>query len=296
MALAECNTAVSGDQRELTKHGTVSFPAAFYHDDLGREEVPWHWHEEWEAVFVPSGCCIVAAGQEKYTLQQGQGFFVNTGVFHGCWDLEHSQCRFHSMVFHPRLVGGSLDSVFYQEYVLPLMEHRQVKLIPLTSEVPWQRQALDAIEFAWRAGVEEPKGHEFLVRARLSELVFLLWEHIPRARQQSSDKAIREGQRIKVMLQFIHDHSAEPLDTAAIAASAAVSESEALRCFRSTIGTTPIQYVRQYRISQACRLLRTTQERIGDIAEGCGFSDVSYFTKTFREMKGCTPAQFRNQS
>lgn len=66
-----------------------------------------------------------------------------------------------------------------------------------------------------------------------------------------------------------------------------------LRCFRATIGTTPIRYLREYRIEQAANRLSNSQASIADIAAACGFQDISYFTKTFREMKGLTPKAYR---
>lgn len=99
---------------------------------------------------------------------------------------------------------------------------------------------------------------------------------------------------MKQMLRFIQQNYAEELNTAAIAASAAVSESECLRCFRAVIGTTPIQYLREYRIERAAQLLAQSRIRIADAAESCGFQDISYFTKTFRKLRGCTPKEYQN--
>ena len=112
-------------------------------------------------------------------------------------------------------------------------------------------------------------------------------------------KHLRDSERVKAMLQFIMDNYGEAIDTAAIARSASVSESECLRCFRSTIGTTPIRYLREYRIEQAANRLANSRASIADIASACGFQDISYFTKTFREMKGSTPKEYyrlHNQS
>ena len=114
MAIALCNTTVDGRGRELVEHGTTAFPVACYHDDFRQMDVPWHWHEELEAVLISEGSCTVAAGNEKFVLQEGEGFFINSEVLHGAWNGADSGCRFHSLVFHPRLVGWSLDSVFYQ--------------------------------------------------------------------------------------------------------------------------------------------------------------------------------------
>lgn len=294
MPIALCNTEVDSKGRELAEHGTTAFPVACYHDDLSKEEVPWHWHEELEAAVVTQGRAIVAAGKEKYTIHSGEGFFVNSGILHGCWDVDTSGCRFHSIVFHPRLVGGSLDSVFYQSYVQPLAENHGLESIHFRSDVPWQAEALSAIEKAWQTCVREGYGYEFRARSALSELILLLQGHVSVPAMQPGEKARRDAARIKLMLHYIHEHCADELNTKRIARSAAISDSECLRCFRSTIGTTPIQYVRQYRIQRAAHLLTATQLRIGDICAQCGFQDISYFTKTFREIKGCTPAQYRN--
>ena len=296
MALANCNTTVDQSGRELLEHGTTAFPIACYHDDFRICNVPWHWHEEWEAVLITRGSCLVAAGSQKETIHAGEGFFIHSGVLHGCWDTENSGCRFHSIVFHPRLVGGSLDSIFHQGYVQPLLEDSGPELILLKPDIPWQKQALTVIEEAWQQCVGEKDAFPFRVRNALSELVWLLCSHLSPAAAAVSSKDQRDAHRIKTMLQCIHDQFSSELNTAIIAAAASVGESECLRCFRKTIGTTPIQYLKQYRIQQAAKLLAETAAKVTDIAVSCGFQDMSYFTKSFREQMGCTPTQYRKNT
>jgi len=293
MGLKECNTTIGSDGRELLEHGTVSFPVACYEDDFRICNVPWHWHEEWEAVLLTQGHCLIAAGNCKAELRKGEGFFIHSGALHGCWDTENTGCRFHSMVFHPRLVGVSLDSVFHQQFVQPLLERSGPELIVLRPDIPWQKHALEALEEAWQQCVREEEGFPFRVRNALSELIWLLCRHLSPSASTVRSKDLRDAQRIKAMLSYVHSQFGKELSTASIAASASVSESECLRCFRSTIGTTPIQYLKQYRIQQAARLLTETQEKISDIASVCGFQDMSYFTKTFRETMGCVPTEYR---
>lgn len=293
MALAQCSTKVDSSGRELLEHGTTAFPIACYEDDFRITDVPWHWHEEWEAVRITQGSCLVAAGSQKVMLRAGEGFFIHSGALHGCWDTESSGCRFHSIVFHPRLVGGSLDSVFHQQFVQPLLQRHSPELILLRPDIPWQKEALTAIESAWQHCVLEEAGFPFRVRQELSELIFLLWEQLSPAAAPIGGKAVRNAERIKSMLSCIHSHYGSELNTAVIAASAAVSESECLRCFRSTIGTTPIQYLKQYRLQQAAKKLTETDQKISDIAVSCGFQDMSYFTRAFREQMGCAPTQYR---
>ena len=293
MALAECNTTVDKNGRELLQHGTPEFPIACYHDDFHAGDVPWHWHEEWEAVLITRGSCLVAAGNQRKIFHAGEGFFIHSGVLHGCWDAEASGCMFHSLVFHPRLVGGSLDSVFHQQFVRPLMDHSSPDMILLNPDIPWQKEALGAIEAAWQHCVREENGFPFLVRNELSRLIYLLCSHLSAAVPAVSEKQLRDAQRIKTMLRYIHAQFGSQLDSASIAASASISESECLRCFHNTIGISPIQYLKKYRIQQASRLLTETSEKVSDIAGICGFQDMSYFSRTFREQIGCTPTQYK---
>ena len=291
MALSECCASIDSQGRELIDHGNGQFPVACYQDDFRVMNVPWHWHPEWEAVYILEGSCTVAAGQQKQVLNAGDGFFINSGVLHGCWDLENSGCIFHSLVFHPRLISGSLDSAIHLNYVLPLMENQSFAWITFSPEIPWQQQALTAIEQAWQACVSEAPGYEFIVRSRLSDLCLLLWQQIPAG--TGNQKSVRDSERIKSMLSYIHDNFAGTVTVTSIAASAAVSDSECLRCFRSAIGITPIQYLKQYRLQQASSLLLSSDRKSTDIAQECGFQDMSYFTKSFREQYGTTPIQYR---
>ena len=71
--------------------------------------------------------------------------------------------------------------------------------------------------------------------------------------------------------------------------------SECLRCFHNTIGTTPIQYLKSFRIKKAAELLTNTDLKIVDIGIMCGFQDMSYFAKTFRNIYGCTPSKYRGK-
>lgn len=296
MALSECTLAVDEHGRELTAHGTADFPIACYHDDFRICDVDWHWHEEWEAVLVTHGSCLVAAGKHKAVVKEGEGFFIHSGALHGCWDPTHSECRFHSLVFHPRLVGGNMDSIFHHQFILPLLNHSRPELVLLKPDTVWQKDALDAMEAAWQQCVTETPGFPFRVRNALSELIYLLHTHLPSSPATVNSKNQRDSQRIKAMLNFIHRHFNTEVNTAAIAASASISESECLRCFRATIGTTPIQYLKKYRIQQAANLLIQSQEKISDIAVGCGFQDMSYFTKSFRELMGCAPSEYRKNA
>ena len=97
------------------------------------------------------------------------------------------------------------------------------------------------------------------------------------------------------LIRFIEENYAARISVADIAGSAAVSQSECLRCFRGTIGASPIRYLKQFRIQKAAQLLSSTREDVAEIGAQCGFEDASYFTKTFRELKGIAPSAYRRE-
>ena len=160
---------------------------------------------------------------------------------------------------------------------------------------------LHAVEFAaegpsaLRSGVFQPDDYENRVRYLLSAALHTLAAHCPVGECRSSRQEQVAAQRMKQMLRFVEEHYAEELTVERIADSVALSESACLRSFRQLLGTTPIQYVKQYRIEKAAGLLLTTRLRTGEIGAECGFTDLSYFTKTFREIKHCTPREYRQR-
>lgn len=295
MALSIClPLATDPLGREMTVHGTALFPVACYHDDLERMGVPWHWHEELEVLTVEAGTVRVRVSGGEYILRQGEGVFINTGVLHGVWALEPGTCRLHSIVFHHRLIGGSVDSIFWQKYLEPILGDPSRGCVPF-AQAPWEQEAINAIEKAWKATVRESEGYEFAVREQLSQLIFLLSRHTSAAQKCPTAKRQRDGERMKAMLQYIQAHMAEELTLPSIAASANISPNEALRCFRNVVGASPIQYVRLLRLQKAAGLLLSTDLPISDIAYQCGFQEMSYFAKTFRQWQGCTPSRYRGQ-
>lgn len=294
--ITECQSVTTNQKgKELKEHGSSLFPVGCYYDDAAEVPVLWHWHDELEAVIVTEGEVIVAVGSERVKACVGDGFFFNSGVLHAVWPGNTPVCRIHTLVFHARLIGGGLDSIFWQKYVKPLVSDASLSFSIFEGTSDMGRRATRCIEQAWHACETEGHGYEFLVRDYLSELVSLLVSRTPVSNIMLSDKTLRDARRIKTMLQFIQDNCGEEISVAEIAASAIISESECLRCFRNTIGTTPIQYLKQFRIRKAAELLVSTDMKIVDIGVNCGFSEMSYFAKIFRELQGCTPSEYRRR-
>ena len=187
------------------------------------------------------------------------------------WSADGSVCRLHSMCFHARLVGGSGESVFWHKYLRPLMDNHTFAFVCLYSQKEWEKKAIILIEEAWQKCVDEPEGYEFDVRSALSQFIFLLVSNNPHSDNPRSGKERRNEERIKSMLRFIQKNYGNEIKVKDIADSATISESECLRCFQATIGITPIQYVKQYRIQRAAEILIASERSVSDIGAQCGF-------------------------
>jgi AraC-like DNA-binding protein len=86
---------------------------------------------------------------------------------------------------------------------------------------------------------------------------------------------------------------AEPLDVRAVAAVAHLSEAHFSRSFRAAFGETPHRYLQRRRVERSMFLLRETDRRVTDVCFDVGFSSLGTFSRTFREIVGEAPSEYR---
>ncbi len=293
MAISECLCAIDDNGLELVEHGNSAFPIAIYNDNLAEETVEWHWHQEMELILVTEGESLITAGSQKFVVTEGNGIFINSEVLHSGFLADLPNCRYHSFVFHPSLIGGNMLSIYWNRYLLPLIENKSLECVYLSQEIAWQKEVMELTETGWQALANETPGYEFLVREVLSKMIFAITTNLSAQNNFPSQKELRDGERMKRMMQYVSEHFSEEITIADLSQCAMISESECLRCFHNTIATTPIQYVKQFRIHKAAALLSTTDLKIVDIGSLCGFQEMSYFAKSFKKVYGCTPSKYR---
>ena len=95
-------------------------------------------------------------------------------------------------------------------------------------------------------------------------------------------------------IQYIKEHYAENIHVSSIADSLKVSESHLSKVFKETMHYTIGEYLTQYRIKEACRLLKNPDYRINEVSEQVGYTDQRYFSVTFKRIMGVTPGSFRD--
>lgn len=88
---------------------------------------------------------------------------------------------------------------------------------------------------------------------------------------------------------------AEPLDIAALAAIAYVSEAHFIRTFRSIFGETPHRYLQRRRVERAMFLLRVSDAPVTDVCMAVGFTSLGTFSRTFSAIVGVSPSAYRSR-
>jgi transcriptional regulator GlxA family with amidase domain len=107
-------------------------------------------------------------------------------------------------------------------------------------------------------------------------------------------RAVEETNRRLLRARDAMDRDyAKPLDIAALAKIAIVSEAHFIRTFRTTFGETPHRYLQRRRVERAMFMLRETELSVTEICLDVGFTSLGTFSRTFTEIVGDPPTTYR---
>jgi AraC family transcriptional regulator len=94
-------------------------------------------------------------------------------------------------------------------------------------------------------------------------------------------------------LEYIEAHLGSQIEIREIAKRVALSKSHFSRTFKRSVGFSPRAYVSARRVERAKLMMRSTSERLSDIALVCGFADQSHLNRHFRRIVGMSPGLWR---
>ncbi|MEO1255915.1 MAG: AraC family transcriptional regulator, partial [Bacteroidota bacterium] len=101
--------------------------------------------------------------------------------------------------------------------------------------------------------------------------------------------------RLAFVIQYIKDHLHESLCVSTLAEKAYMSEPTFHRVFRNEIGMSPIHFINQTRIKKATAMLSDPNIKMKEVFLTCGFSNPSYFNRTFKKIHGVSPKNYQRQ-
>jgi AraC-like DNA-binding protein len=160
--------------------------------------------------------------------------------------------------------------------------------------------ALDRLLFPrWHADLAQERAHLALreIEARLWRLAASLAAYVERgaapASAQPAGASLGPNGKAHQMARYIVDHYASPLTVGQIAGAVNLHPSYAMECFKKTFQMTVLDYVLHFRVTQAQRLLATTELSVLEVAMQTGFGSTSSFYAAFRRFAGHSPRLYR---
>lgn len=260
-----------------------------------RNETPWLCQEDLEIACLLEGEVILQTEEKDFVLQQSDAVFLNQNTRFRFLNRLPTSPVLLFLVFSPRLIYGSTDSLYYEKYVSPLIHSVNMYCYPLYHKGNENKEILKHIEEALSLMRWHVSGYEFLVRNALSYVILDLCGRMDGDFTGISQKDILRQERIRTMVGFIEREYTRDITLAEIAASASLSVSACIRCFKASLHTTPILYLRQYRLSKSAELLAHTDMSVTDAAYACGFHEMSYYGRCFKDMYHMTPGTYQSR-
>ena len=134
--------------------------------------------------------------------------------------------------------------------------------------------------------------------ARLLEIYAILGEHYlttsaTAAEMNTLQRQLSGEDAFNRALDYLNKNYMEDMSLDSLAAYAGFSRYTLSRMFRQHTGATFTQYLSKRRVDMAMELLAGTRMPVTQVALQCGFNSIATFNRVFRELKGCTPTQYR---
>jgi len=277
--------------KEMTQHRTVDLPMACYETTIHQNihgYIPLHWHDEIQFVRIIRGEAIFKINEESIVVGEGDGLYINSGCLHMAEEINQSNCVYVCLNVSPYFV---LHSEFYNNYVYPYIRATNLPYLFLDSNDFWARNILDAILKIKKLIERKPTLFELDITVHLT----FIWQNLMNNgfKLEHNPVEMQKDQRMKQMLNWIHQHYTGKILLDDIAKAGQLSRSECCRYFKRILNTTPLNYVTNYRIQKSSVLLKQTDASVTEVAYQVGFNSTSYFIDKFKKLMDMTPLEYK---
>ncbi|MBB6731082.1 helix-turn-helix domain-containing protein [Cohnella zeiphila] len=92
--------------------------------------------------------------------------------------------------------------------------------------------------------------------------------------------------------QYLLEHYREPIEIGQLARLIRRSPNYTTALFKEVFGQSPIRYMHQLRVLEACNLLLNSDMTIASISQYLGYYDTSYFFRIFKKYSSMSPGEF----
>lgn len=258
----------------------------------GRGYLDLHWHEELQFTLVISGQVHMKIGDLSYSLDTGEAIFINSGMLHITTYMSED-AKYISINFLAKLLCFFNNSLMERKYVKPFIANFALTALHFHKGISWHDDVLALLNKLYD---EMKKSYYLGQEYELSIYAVRIWKlvigHIE-VNHQPESSWIKKQKRMQEMLTYIHEHYDEEIRLEDIAGIVHISIGECGRFFKNMLGTTPNEYLIDYRIKMSLEALIAKDATVAEIATQVGFNHVSYFIQCFKKKTGITPKQYQ---
>jgi AraC-like DNA-binding protein len=247
----------------------------------------WHYHPEYEIVFVRKGSGKLHIGEHLKNYEEGELVFIGP-------DLPHTGFGYGVIGEHEEIVVQLRKDFLGEEFMQkPELQHIR-KLF---------ERAKQGLSFQGKSRkIVAAKLQKMLTFSHFERLVELLniFDILATTNEFSvlnaADKRFdfnhKDEDRINKVYEYVEQNYQKNIDIQAVADLANLTVPSFCRYFKKISHITYTDFINEYRINQACRLLFENKP-IADICFEVGFNNISHFNKTFKQLKGLSPREYK---
>lgn len=252
-----------------------------------------HYHDYIEFLYGIDCDVNVFCDGKEYNMKNGDLVVINSNKSHKI-DSGRAFNQYLVIKFLPQILYAAEQSVFEFKYIFPFIsDSDQYKKIFKSSEIETS-DIPDMMMGIMNEWDKKEYGYEIALRTYVSRIVLWLirkWNTL-----SDSNNLMNETEEVSSVIQRALEYANKNYQIATSKDAAKItnlSYSYFSRLFKRVMHKSFTEYVNHIKISEAQRLLVTTEKSITEISMDIGFSTTSYFIETFRKRIGITPKEFR---
>lgn len=289
--------------KENVTHGTEQNPILGLHFEAGPGTdfpdhffVARHWHPTVEILYITGGTYPIEINLEEYQLCEGDFCFLNGGDLHQITG-SGPDAKHEVLIFDSRILDFTYHDEWEESVLAPFVDRRQILPHFLRSSDEHYEKLKPVLLQLMKLSLEQPPGWYVSCKLLLLHLINTMYIHdmlLPAGESLSAGDQLKI-ERYKSLVSYMELHYSQSISLKDLADIISCNPQYLCRFFREITGTSPMQYLISCRIGHACTLLTETTSSILSICLDCGFENVSYFIRKFKQLKGCTPKEYRNR-
>lgn len=257
------------------------------------EATPSHIHEAVEIIYVTAGNHDFYVNQQHFLVKQGDLMLFRSNTIHRIVSRETDWNRYYVLMIKPSVLYELASKDRAAEYLL--------RLVLEGGKCHWTKSELEnsPIREAFEKQItlfnSSDPCRDLSLKIGSFQIVLEILRDIFQ-NEEDSEELHGSGEntaRIYKTISYINHHYGEDIDAQKCCTALNISYSYFSRSFKAITGRSFKEYVNFVRVNQAERMLLSTSKSIMDVAFDCGFNNVSYFIKVFKQLKGSTPLSYR---